>query len=332
MTSRRIVAVFDTYEAAQSGRNSLLELGLPPSEVTLTNQSTTRHTLETPEARGSFWAHVKEMFVPDSDRHTIEESMRRGGHVLVATVDDSQADQVVETLEQAGAVDLEERESQWRAAGWMGGNDRSSDQGRAGSPVEPTTSNMTGTSVGADTARTMPTPRPEAVDADQNGEIGGTRAELQPQDDNSEAIPVVREELRVGKREVSRGSVRVRSYIVEEPVHEEVRLREERVHIERRPVADGAPGSVVRGAPREAFQERTVEMTETAEQAVVGKEARVTEEVLVGKVANERVERIDDTLRHTEVEVDDSRDAAPNLADSPTRTTPSPSPRVRERR
>ncbi|HXE52245.1 MAG TPA: YsnF/AvaK domain-containing protein, partial [Tepidisphaeraceae bacterium] len=104
----------------------------------------------------------------------------------------------------------------------------------------------------------------------------------------------------------NRGSVRVRSYIVEEPVHEEVRLREERVNVERRPVNEPAR-PVAKGAADDLMQERTVEVTETAEQAVVGKEARVTEQVVVGKDTRERVESIDDTVRRTKVEVEDGR-------------------------
>ncbi|HEX8062397.1 MAG TPA: DUF2382 domain-containing protein [Allosphingosinicella sp.] len=51
-----------------------------------------------------------------------------------------------------------------------------------------------------------------------------------------ERIPIVEEELRVGKREVERGGARVRSYVTETPVSEQVNLREEHVSVERRPV------------------------------------------------------------------------------------------------
>ena len=46
-------------------------------------------------------------------------------------------------------------------------------------------------------------------------------------------------------------------------------------------------------------------MTETAEEAVVGKTARVVEEVVVGKTATDRTETVTDTVRRTDVEVDD---------------------------
>lgn len=113
-------------------------------------------------------------------------------------------------------------------------------------------------------------------------------------------IPRVEEELQVGKRSVERGTVRVRSRIVEKPVEESIRLREEHVHVERqavnRPVSD---------TDRNAFQEQDIELTEMAEVPVVNKEARVVEEIRISKDVNERNETVRDTVRNTEVDVDD---------------------------
>jgi uncharacterized protein (TIGR02271 family) len=119
-----------------------------------------------------------------------------------------------------------------------------------------------------------------------------------------ERIPVVEERLSVGKRETEHGRVRIRSYVVETPVEERVALREERVQVERRPVDRPV------AAGDDAFRERTVEATESAEEAVVSKEARVTEEVVVRKQAEERTETVSDTVRRTEVEVEDGRGRA----------------------
>lgn len=130
-------------------------------------------------------------------------------------------------------------------------------------------------------------------------------------DVREERIPVVDEQLRIGKREVDRGSVRVRSYVHEEPVQEQVRLREEHVEVERRPVNEplSAEGDAALGD--KAWQDREVEMTEKGEEAVVGKEAVVKEEVVLKKQAQERTERVDDTVRHTEVDVEDTRGRKP---------------------
>jgi uncharacterized protein (TIGR02271 family) len=80
-----------------------------------------------------------------------------------------------------------------------------------------------------------------------------------------------------------------------------VALRQERVSIERNPVDRPI------AAGDDAFRERTIETTETAEEAVVAKEARVTEEVVVRKQSGERTQTVSDTVRRTEVEVEDER-------------------------
>ena len=116
--------------------------------------------------------------------------------------------------------------------------------------------------------------------------------------EREETIPIVEEELHVGMRLVEQGGVRVRSRVVEEPVTKTVTLRDEEINIERRPVngrVENAEG---------LFEERDIRMTETDEKAVVEKEARVKEEVVVRKDTDERVERISDTVRSTEVDVD----------------------------
>lgn len=113
------------------------------------------------------------------------------------------------------------------------------------------------------------------------------------------AIPVVQEELKVGKRDVQRGGVRVYSRLVETPVDESVSLREEHVNVQRRPVDQ--PISTSDAA---AFKEQSIELRENAEEAVVQKSARVVEEVVVGKDVSQRQENIHDTLRHTEVQVE----------------------------
>ena len=112
-----------------------------------------------------------------------------------------------------------------------------------------------------------------------------------------ETMPLVEERLPVGKRAINRGTTRIRRYVIETPVEEQVSLRDETVSVERRPVSDGRP---VAGAD---FTEKVVEMTETAEEAVVSKTARVKEEVLIHKDATERTETVRDTVRREDVEI-----------------------------
>ena len=118
-----------------------------------------------------------------------------------------------------------------------------------------------------------------------------------------ERIPVLEEQLQVGKREVERGGVAVHSHVVEQPVHEQVTLREEHVSVERRPVNETLGGAEARAD--DLLRERTITMTETAEEAVVAKQAQVREEVVVRKTAEERTENIQDSVRRTEVDVNE---------------------------
>jgi stress response protein YsnF len=119
-----------------------------------------------------------------------------------------------------------------------------------------------------------------------------------------ETLEVVEEELDVGKRAVEGGGVRVKTYVTERPVEEKVKLREERVEVDRRPV-DRSIGSA---EAEHAFEEKAVEMTERSEEAVVAKRARVVEEVVLSKDVRDRTETVKDTVRRTDVEVERADD------------------------
>ena len=116
--------------------------------------------------------------------------------------------------------------------------------------------------------------------------------------ERARVIPVVKEDVEIGKRQVDLGAVRVVARTVETPVKETVTLREEHANIERRPV--DRPASE---AELNALKDQSIEVRETAEKAVVSKTARVVEEVVVGKTATERTEQISDTVRNTVVDV-----------------------------
>jgi len=112
-------------------------------------------------------------------------------------------------------------------------------------------------------------------------------------------VPIVQEELQVGKREVEGGGVRVNTRVEEVPVTEQVTLREETVDVHRKPV-----NREVTNADLSAIQQGSFEVVEHDEQAIVGKQARVVEEVHIKKNVEERVENIQDTVRRTDVDID----------------------------
>lgn len=110
---------------------------------------------------------------------------------------------------------------------------------------------------------------------------------------------VVQEELKVGKRNVDMGGVRVVQRVSSKPVREVIHLRDERAVVNRRPVDRPAEAGDL-----SAFKEGSMEVRESAEEAVVSKSARVVEEVQVGKDVRERDEVIEDKLRRKDVDVE----------------------------
>jgi uncharacterized protein (TIGR02271 family) len=119
--------------------------------------------------------------------------------------------------------------------------------------------------------------------------------------ERGETVQEVEEELAVGKRKVATGGVRVTTSVSETPVEESVTLREERVEAERKPVRR----TLSTEEAEAAFEEKTVEMLGTSEEAQVSKQARVTGEVALGKQVEKREETVKDTVRRTDVEVEE---------------------------
>lgn len=120
--------------------------------------------------------------------------------MTVSGISAAHYDMALDILDDEGTVDLNEREASWRSEGW--GGYEANPYGSGDSAL--------GTTTG------LPADAPRATDQD--------------------SIPVVEEQISIGKRDTSHGRVRVRAYSVEEPVKETVELRDERVELERRPV------------------------------------------------------------------------------------------------
>src|SRR4051812_2921052 len=119
-------------------------------------------------------------------------------------------------------------------------------------------------------------------------------------EEQGETVQEAEEELAVGKRKVASGGVRVTTSVSERPVEKTVALREEEVEVERRP----ADRKLKPEEAEAAFAAKTVEMLGTSEEAAVRKQARVAGEVALGKRVEEHKEKVKDTVRRSEVEVE----------------------------
>lgn len=328
--------------------------------------------------------------IPEEDANLYAEGVRRGGTLVMVTAPDNMADTAVDLMNRFGAVDIDDRSSDYRNEGWnrfdadaqpytgeyssdyYARNRSDSDEGfgeewqdsskagtaggtlagaatgaaigAAGGPAgsviggiagaatgagvgaagdvagenaedsaDADNTNYTGTgdssmdARGADlgtNANRSATTRMGATGAEATnmGDVDTTRtsgANLRSNVEGEQVLPVVEEELRVGKRQVRRGGARIHTHVTETPVEENVSLRHEKVTVERRPA-----NREISDADMAAFQEGTIEMTETAEEAIVDKQARVVEEVVLNKDVHEHQETIRDTVRRTDVDVE----------------------------
>jgi uncharacterized protein (TIGR02271 family) len=140
------------------------------------------------------------------------------------------------------------------------------------------------------------TPRQQAayVDASSTDQMGGDL-------DRDGTVKVVEERLDIGKQVVDRGAVRVRSYVREVPVEADVELRSTRVYVERRPVDRAvSPGDI-------PMDEQVLEARERVEEPVITREARVVEEIGLRQETDVQRQHVQDTVRKTEVEIEDER-------------------------
>ena len=303
-----LVAVFDNRSDAQNAMDELLASGftrdnvyvssadLTGQDTTLTGGSTTGTVHE--EGVGASIKHFFEnLFGSDHDEHATRYStaVAGGQHVLTLTTSsEPEVERAADVIERFGPIDIDERHDLAGNAASLGTSayqPQTSPSLAAGSMQSGTQAGNLSGSLSDSTSRSDSLQRETALD----------------QTTGKAAIPVVQEEVRVGKRQVERGGVRVFSRMVETPVNETVSLREEHVSVERRPVDQPLdPADVA------ALKDQTIELRETAEEAIVQKSARVVEEVVVGKEVSQRQQNIKDTVRHTEVEVQPLQGSAPD--------------------
>lgn len=231
-------------------------------------------------AGGGVIGALKDAGVPDDDAQFYNESLRRGGVVVSVHAEAGQEDQIGAILDRHNAVEVGERIEQYRSDGW---NAAASDDIPTQSPAY----------MRSRENNSITTERPLDTSTERLADTGA----VQQQQQN---IPVVQETLDIGKRSVQSGGVRVFSRLVEEPVEQQVSLREEKVRVDRRPVNRPATEADFNPA------DQVIEVTEMGEEAVINKRAFVTEEVVVGKETTQLTETVRNTLRHTDVQVENT--------------------------
>jgi uncharacterized protein (TIGR02271 family) len=256
-----VVGLFEQRSEAEAALNDLVNSGFSRSDI----------DLKAPGGAGGdnsgLMRELEGEGVPSDDARLYVEGVKAGDALEIAHTSDDQAMMAQDIMNRHGALDIHDAFTQ------RGGTLTTGAAGVGAAGL-----------AGAGMAAASATATAKTGAANVQGET---------------VIPVVEEELAVGKRQIQRGGVRVFQRVEERPVSEQVTLHEEHVTVQRQAVDRPVTSADT------AFKEGTIEMTETAEVPVVSKEARVVEEVVVGKTATDRTETVQDTVRRTDVEVEE---------------------------
>ncbi len=238
-------------------------------------------------AVGGLVGALTKIGVPEQDAHLYAEGVRRGGTLVHVRASDDLAGEVADIMTQHGAVDVDKRREHYEKSGFKGHD--------VAAPAYST----------EQIARER-----EAVRTHESSRTSRVAGDAEV------TVPVVEESLKVGKRRIEQGGIRVYTEVTEVPVQEQVTLREQHAVVSRHAV-----DRPVTAADTTAFKEQHFEVREFAEEAVIAKEARVVEEVTIRRETGERTETINETVRRSEVEVeqidDDAKITSPRVPPVP---------------
>jgi stress response protein YsnF len=300
--AKTLVALYDTFADAERVVQELIADGFARSDIHMALDRTKSQAVHASSVEwdsayegANLIDTLADFGVPYDEAYAYAEGVRRGGALVVVESSDDRAERGMEILRRLHPVDIHERTAQWRQEGWTGYD-----------ATAMTSTPMTSTATATRSAQAQA--RAQTRVAHQ----GATTRRVEGQEEIH--IPVVEEDIAIGKREVERGHVRIYSRVTEQPVEESVRLREEKVTVERRPADRPATDADFAAAGKDV-----IEMTETAEEPVVTKRARVVEEVVVQKEVTEHTETVHGAERHTDVDVQREPETA-----TPTRRVTAP--------
>ncbi|HEY0204321.1 MAG TPA: YsnF/AvaK domain-containing protein [Acetobacteraceae bacterium] len=318
----QIVALYETMSEANKARDMLVHAGVSSESIQVMDKAsdTMAGGVDYEAGNQGMWGAIKSLFVPDEEAHAYNHAISKGhAMVVVSPARSANREAIIHTLEATNPIDFDAKLEEWRQSGYdyqgsgnQGSGTASATVNRAASTpanyaVNQTTAtdNIPASAGMASTAATMGASPTSAMAGSPSTPAAGTSAtaaSMSTAAGDTDTIKVMEERLRVGKREVATGAVRVRSYVVERPIEEQVSLHEERVHVERHPV----DREVTAADAANAFQERTIEAQARSEEAVVQKDVRVIEEIGIRKDVSDRTETVHDTVRKTEVDVEDT--------------------------
>jgi uncharacterized protein (TIGR02271 family) len=258
MTYEKIVTLYDTAGHAADARRSLEAAGFPPSEISTLTINALGESGEKLTEPG-IWHRLFGRTIQPHEAAVYGRVVGSGGAVLTVRVPDSDVPRALGILNAHRAVDVQHRATQ---EGFI-------------------------PSTAASTAAATAPPMQQPVAAPAARAAAG-----------EEVLRLAEEQLDVGKRLVQEGTTRIRRFVVETPVEQQITLHEEHARVIRRAITDPRyTGNI-------DWTDKTIEVNETAEEPVVTKSAHIAEEIVVQKESSDQVRTLKDKVRRQQVEVE----------------------------
>jgi uncharacterized protein (TIGR02271 family) len=260
VANQKLVSVFDTNQGAQEAVSALMAAGFDRADIhsiTADEIKTYGATANDISAKPGIWHRLFGEDVVAYEGKVFGDTIKAGGTVLSLRVPEEQAQKAIGILQKHKTVDIEQR---------------AHDVGAVAVAAPPEIK-----------AITQPTVASPVV--------------ARPVDEHDQVIRLAEEQLKVGKEVVDAGTTRVRKFVTERPVTQDVSLHEEHAEVLRRAVSDPKYVGDI------DWSDQTVVVTETAERAVVAKVPMITEEVVIRRAASDHLETIRDTIRKQGIEL-----------------------------
>ncbi len=225
--TRLVSAMFDSRDHAEKARQDLIAAGIAGDAIVIAGAGTDGRPGNAggAEPREGFWETLKELFMPDEDRYSFAEGMRRGGVTISVKTDTATHDRVIDILDRDGAVDLDEREQSWRSEGWSGYtardpivDRRSQEPGLVALPEEePSYTPPSNATAGFTASAADHFPVDAAPPVESPGALPETERLATPDAAYAASGPDPAASARVGTRDTSHGRSRIRAYLTDSP-------------------------------------------------------------------------------------------------------------------
>ena len=305
--TKTVVAIYNSMNEVQNAKNQLLNNGFSSNDIDISSGNAYPANSDSEESGVSRF--FRNLFGNNDDKRERYLKVAEQNYLItVHAHSDEEAQKATKLLDDYGAIDVDENYQK----NFFGRKDKdyydarnetlaATDSGYKNSNenYEHTHGNYSRADENLESTGEGYLARNNKVD-DKNEEYDAREKRNDNLVENNKTIPIIEENITIGKKEVGTGGVRIRSRIVEKPIEENLRLREEHIHVERNKVDRQATEDELKN-----FKNQTVELTANREIPDVQKTSKVVEEVSLGKQVNHRDEIVRDKVRTTQVDVED---------------------------